>query len=145
MAEAAASAWPERAALHGLGSRSFPACLGLSPADMCIIASPCFSGRAAERSASLRGNGARALVISVCGRRAFGDSLLGITDLAARAGFQVVGAAAVCAQHPLASRAAAGGWTRHSGGDLSVLKQTGHDRAASSQASSHTAGLHGEV
>lgn len=91
---------------YDLGRRSFPVGMRVSPADTCIIAVPCFSGRVppviADRIASLRGSGAKALVIATFGNRAYEDSLLELCDLAEAAGFHVTGAAAVAAQHSLA-------------------------------------------
>lgn len=94
----------------------------MNPEDDCIIAVPCFSGRVppaiAERVASLKGSGARTLVLVSFGNRGWEDSLLELTDLAAAAGFHVVGAAAVVSQHSLAPACGAG---RPTGGDLTAV------------------------
>lgn len=112
VAEAAAAIWGGARKWFDLGRRSFPVGLSVDPGADCIIAVPCFSGRvppvAASRIASLRGNGARTMVLAVFGSRAYGDSLLELTDLAEAAGFHVVGAGAVAAQHSLAPKIGAG-------------------------------------
>ena len=83
-----------------------------APEDIAVIAVPSFAGRvpdpAARRLASVRGNGARAVLVCVYGNRAYEDTLLELADTAARAGFQVVAAAAALAEHSVLRRFAAG-------------------------------------
>ena len=53
--------------------------------DLCVFAVPSFGGRvpfpAAERISSLKGNGAKAVLISVFGNRASDDTLAELRDL----------------------------------------------------------------
>lgn len=84
----------------------------LTPDDVALIAVPSYSGRvpavAAARLASIRGNGARAILVCVYGNRAYEDTLAELRDTACRAGFAVVAAVAAVAEHSIARQYAAG-------------------------------------
>lgn len=77
-----------------------------------LIAVPSYGGRvpapAAERIAKLRGNQARCVVLTVYGNRAYEDTLLELSDLAAGSGFRVIAAAAAVAEHSILHQYAAG-------------------------------------
>lgn len=77
-----------------------------------VIAAPCYDGRipalCAERILSLRGNGARAVLVCVYGNRAYEDALAELSDLAERAGFSVEAAVAAVAEHSIVREIAAG-------------------------------------
>ena len=77
-----------------------------------LIAVPSYGGRvpapAAERIAKLRGNQARCVVLTVYGNRAYEDTLLELSDLAAGSGFRVIAAAAAVAEHSILHRYATG-------------------------------------
>lgn len=77
------------------------------PADeVCIIAVPSFGGRvpgvAVKRLENIRGNGAKAVIVSVMGNRAFDDTLLELKDTAEKCGFSVVAAVSAIAEHSIA-------------------------------------------
>lgn len=84
----------------------------LAPEDVAVIAVPSYAGRvpapAAERIASVRGNGARAVLVCVYGNRAYEYTLAELQDTAKEAGFQVIGAVATVAEHSIARQFAAG-------------------------------------
>lgn len=79
---------------------------------MALIAMPCFGGRAPrvsmERLACMRGGGARAVVVSVYGNRAFDDALVEMVDGAREAGFDVIAAVAAVAEHSIMPQYASG-------------------------------------
>ena len=58
--------------------------------DICIIAAPAFGGRipevAAARLKSIKGNGAKTILIAVYGNREFDDCLVELQDIAAENG-----------------------------------------------------------
>ncbi len=84
----------------------------LTPEDVAVIAIPSYGGRvpapAVQRLSSIRGNGARAVLLCVYGNRAYEDTLVELEDAAKSAGFQVVAAAAAIAEHSIAHCYAAG-------------------------------------
>ena len=63
--------------------------------DICIIAAPAFGGRipevAATRLKSIKGNGAKAILIAVYGNREFDDCLVELQDIAAENGLDWFG------------------------------------------------------
>lgn len=71
--------------------------------DLVVVAGPVYSGRIpapmADKLKQLKGNGARALALSVYGNRAYEDALLETTDLLTQAGFAVIAAGAFIARH----------------------------------------------
>lgn len=96
-----------------LTDREFdPAGVSLSGNDTAVIAVPSYGGRvpaaAAERLSGIKANGARAVLVCVYGNRAYEDTLVELRDIAERAGFRVVAAAAAVAEHSIARRFAAG-------------------------------------
>lgn len=96
----------------------------LTDDDLAVIAVPSYSGRvpatAAERIASIKGNGAKAILVTVYGNRAYEDTLVELQDVAENAGFTVIGAVAAIAEHSIAHRYAAG---RPDAEDASCLKE----------------------
>lgn len=78
-----------------------------SAEDVVIFAAPVYAGRipciAAERFASVTGNGARCILAASYGNRHYDDALLEMADLAAAQGFRVIGAAAVIGRHTYGS------------------------------------------
>lgn len=83
-----------------------------SAEDLCVIAIPSFGGRVpavcVERMAALKGNGAKAVLVSVFGNRAIGDALVEMKDLALASGFVPLAGMEAVAEHSLARRVAAG-------------------------------------
>ena len=77
----------------------------------CVIAVPVIGGRAAsaaiERIASLKGNGAKAVLIAVYGNREFEDALVELQDAAEAAGFVPVAAISAIAEHSILRKFAA--------------------------------------
>ena len=73
--------------------------------DLCVFAVPSFGGRvpapAAERIGSLKGNGAKAVLISVFGNRASDDTLAELRDLTVNAGFAPAAAMEAVAEHSI--------------------------------------------
>lgn len=80
--------------------------------DLCVIGVPSYGGRvpsiAAERISSVRGNGAKAVLVCVYGNRAYEDTLIELEDVAAKAGFEVFGAVAAVAEHSIVRTYGAG-------------------------------------
>ncbi|MBI9019893.1 MAG: EFR1 family ferrodoxin [Verrucomicrobia bacterium] len=71
--------------------------------DVVIIAMPIYSGRlppiGAERFNAARGNGAKAVAITMRGNANTGDALLELTDLCTEQGFEVIAAATFIGEH----------------------------------------------
>ena len=80
--------------------------------DLAVIAVPSYGGRvpavAVERLGTLKGNGARAVLVCVYGNRAYEDTLAELEDAAVQAGFRVIAAVAAIAEHSVVRRYAAG-------------------------------------
>ncbi len=80
--------------------------------DIALIAVPSYGGRvpgtALERLASIKGNGARAVLVCVYGNRAYDNTLAELRAAAETAGFRVVAAVAALAEHSVARQVAAG-------------------------------------
>ena len=83
-----------------------------SPEDVCLIAVPCFGGRAPEialeRLAQTQGGGARAILLSVYGNRSDEDTLFELKGAAMRAGYVPMAAVRAVAQHSIVPAIAAG-------------------------------------
>lgn len=96
----------------------------LSPDDLALIALPSYEGRvpapAAARLAQVEGGGARCVLLCVFGNRAFDDTLAEMQDLAEKAGFRPVAAAAAVAEHSIFRRYGAG---RPDGQDAEQLRE----------------------
>ena len=77
-----------------------------------VIAMPVFAGRipavAAEKIKGLKGSGKKAVTMVVYGVRAYEDALAELNDAAEAAGFQILGSAAVVAQHSIVPAVGAG-------------------------------------
>ena len=77
----------------------------LSSDDIVVIAAPVYGGRipalAAERIASIKGNGAMCVVVAVYGNRAYDDALIELKDIASAAGFRVIAAVSAVAEHSI--------------------------------------------
>ena len=84
----------------------------ISPDDVCIIAVPSYGGRvpatASVRLASIKGNGAKAILVAVYGNREFEDTLIEIKDIAESAGFMPIAAIAAIAEHSISRKFASG-------------------------------------
>lgn len=80
--------------------------------DVCLVAVPSFGGRvptvAMDRLAQMKGNGARAILMTVYGNRAYEDTLLELEDGLKAAGFRPIAAVAAIAEHSIDRRFAQG-------------------------------------
>lgn len=83
-----------------------------TPEDVAVIAVPSYGGRvpgtATERLNTLKGSGARAVLLCVYGNRAYEDTLVELEDTVKQVGFRVIAAVAAIAEHSIAHRYAAG-------------------------------------
>ena len=102
----------KHAAVDLTDSRSDFSCVTLDPEDVAVIAVPSYGGRvpapAVQRLAAIKGGGAQAVLVCVYGNRAYEDTLAELSDTAKQAGFRVIAAAAVIAEHSIVRRYAAG-------------------------------------
>ena len=84
------------------------AAVALDAETLAIIAVPSYAGRvpavAAKRLAAISGNGAKAVLVSVYGNRAYEDTLVELEDVAESAGFRVTAAVAAVAEHSIVRR-----------------------------------------
>ena len=91
--------------------------------DTAVIAMPVFAGRipavAAEKVKALSASGKSAVTMVVYGVRAYEDALVELNDAAEAAGFEVLGSAAVIAQHSIVPAVGAG---RPDAGDEAEIK-----------------------
>ena len=96
------------------------------PEDICLVAVPSFGGRvppvAMERLGQMKGNGARAVLVTVYGNRAYEDTLLELEDGLKAAGFRPIAAVAAIAEHSIDRRFAQG---RPDGDDKKELEVYG--------------------
>lgn len=80
--------------------------------DLCVYAVPSFGGRvvpiASERLKSIRGNGAKAILLCVYGNRAYEDTLVEMQDTLTAQGFRCAAAVAALAEHSIMNQYAAG-------------------------------------
>lgn len=80
--------------------------------DICLVAVPSFAGRvpavATERLKKMQGGGAKAVAVVVYGNRAYEDTFVELEDTLKDRGFQVIGGAAVVAEHSIFREYAAG-------------------------------------
>ena len=80
--------------------------------DVCIIAVPAYGGRipapTVPRISTLKGNGAKAVLIAVFGNRVIDETLLELQDVTAAAGFKPVAGIEAVAEHSLARMYGAG-------------------------------------
>lgn len=93
-------------------SRTYFSAVAFNPEDVAVIAVPSYGGRvpstATERLGTMKGNGARAVLVCVYGNRAYEDTLVELADTAKQAGFHVIAAVAAIAEHSIARCYAAG-------------------------------------
>lgn len=86
--------------------------ISLQKEDTAVIAVPSYGGRVPEpavhRLSSIKGNGARAVLVCVYGNRAYEDTLAELQDAAVQAGFSVISAVAAVAEHSIVRQVAAG-------------------------------------
>lgn len=86
--------------------------VAFTPEDVAVIAVPSYGGRvpatATERLGTMRGDGARAVLVCVYGNRAYEDTLAELEDTAKQAGFHVIAAVVAVAEHSIVHRYAAG-------------------------------------
>lgn len=79
---------------------------------LAVIAVPSYGGRvpqtAVERLRTIKGSGAKAVLLCVYGNRAYEDTLVELEDAAKAAGFTILAAAAAIAEHSIAHQFAAG-------------------------------------
>lgn len=82
------------------------------PEDLALIAVPSFGGRvpavAVQRIQAVNGNGAKAVLLTVYGNRAYEDTLVELEDAAKAAGFTILAGAAAIAEHSIARQFASG-------------------------------------
>lgn len=80
--------------------------------DVCIVAVPSYGGRvpgiAVDRLKQMKGNGAKAVLITVYGNRAYEDTLLELQDTLTESGFICAAAVAAIAEHSIMHQFAAG-------------------------------------
>ena len=102
----------------------------VTPVEVAVIAAPSYGGRiprlAAQRLAQVRGNGARAVVVSVYGNRDYEDCLVELQDIAQAVGFRVVAGVAAVAEHSIVHQYAKG---RPDEEDVQKLLEIGNDIA----------------
>lgn len=88
-----------------LPQRAQETLLTFLPDDVIILGAPSFGGRVpapfAERMKTMKGNGARAVLVTSYGNRDYEDTLLEMKDLAEAAGFRIAAAAAALAEHSI--------------------------------------------
>lgn len=98
--------------------------------DLSVIAMPVFAGRvpalAVERLNTIKGNGARCVIVAVYGNRAFDDALLEMKDIAIKAGFRVIAAIGAVAEHSIVRKYGKG---RPDADDINTLQQFGKEIA----------------
>ncbi len=98
--------------------------VALDNADACIIAVPSFGGRVPQvlipKFEHIRGNNAKAFLVTVYGNRAFEDTLAELEDAAKSAGLFCCGGAAAVARHSILPKYGAG---RPDEKDAEELKQ----------------------
>lgn len=79
----------------------------ISEDTVAIIGAPVYSGRVAphavKRLAQIKGSGGPAVVVAVYGNRHYDNALIELRDLAEKAGFVVVGGAALLGEHSFSS------------------------------------------
>lgn len=80
--------------------------------DLAVIAVPSYGGRvpalAVQRISKIHGNQARCVIVCVYGNRAYEDTLVELSDIAEKSGFQVIAAVAAIAEHSIMRQYAAG-------------------------------------
>lgn len=110
--------------------------LSFAEEDVCIVALPCFGGRAPQfavpRMRDLKANGASAILLTAYGNREFEDILLEMQDSMEHAGFYVRGAVAAVAQHSFCADIATGRPTEE---DMVELEDFGRRLRGASQRS----------
>lgn len=83
----------------------------ISADDLCIIAVPSYGGlvpaTAVSRIASMKGHGAKAVLVAVYGNREFEDTLIQLKTVAESAGFIPIAAVAAIAEHSILRKFAA--------------------------------------
>ena len=86
--------------------------ISLKKDDIAVIAVPSYGGRvpepAARRISTLKGNGARAVLLCVFGGRAYEDTLVELHDTAKSSGFRIIAAVSAIAEHSIVHHMAAG-------------------------------------
>lgn len=80
--------------------------------DVAVIAVPSYGGRvpglAAERISNIRGNQTPCVIVCVYGNRAYEDTLVELSDIAEKSGFNIIAAIAAVAEHSIFHQYAAG-------------------------------------
>ncbi len=92
--------------------------------DVIVVAVPVFSGRipeiVADKIASLKGEGKKAITAVVYGVRAYEDALLELNNTMKNSGFEVIASAALVAQHSIIPEVGAG---RPNEADIEEIQQ----------------------
>lgn len=85
--------------------------VALSETDLAIIAVPSFSGRvpalAVERLRKIEGNGAKAVLLTVYGNRAYDDTMIELGDVAKEQGFRIIAGVSAITRHSIVTTIAA--------------------------------------
>lgn len=86
--------------------------VSVGESDICLFGIPSYGGRApgiaVESIRTIKGNGARAILVAVYGNRDIDDTLLELKDEAEQCGFRIVGAIKAVAEHSIVHRVGAG-------------------------------------
>lgn len=79
--------------------------ISFSEEDICLAAVPSYGGRvpkpAVQRIRKLKGNGARVILMTVYGNRAYDDTMLELYDILMEVGFRPVAGVAAVAEHSI--------------------------------------------
>ena len=104
-ADLLSSAWSEKTEIDLMNRRDDFSRYTFTPEDICLVAVPSFAGRvpatATERLKMMQGGGAKAILVTVYGNRAYEDTFVDLEDTLKACGFQPVGGAAVVAEHSI--------------------------------------------
>ena len=110
-ADLLSDAWKEKMEID-LMDRKADFTKSFTEEDICLVAVPSFAGRvpaiATERLMQMQGGGAKAIAVVVYGNRAYEDTFVELEDVLKDRGFQVIGGAAVVAEHSIFREYAAG-------------------------------------
>ena len=110
VAQTIANEWGKRHQHIDLTSSNLTQTVCQSP--LAVIAMPVYAGRvptvAIERLREISSRGAKAVTVVVYGNRAYEDALLELNDEVEDLGFEIVGSAAIVAQHSVVSALANG-------------------------------------
>ena len=101
--------------------------LNFKSEDVCYILAPVYYGRVPqvfiERLSEIKGNGAKAVVVSVYGNREFDDALLELKNTSEKIGFKVVAGIGAIAQHSIANTIGEGRPNKSDIEQLNIFKE----------------------